>query len=262
MKRGNQTAAGAAGRPSALAGLLVSGLSCATASAQTPSFQGVGFLPGGGNTIVTGLSADGTTVVGYGNSTGSAQQAFRWVGGTITGLGFISGGNTSQALGVSGNGQIIVGHATTSTTFNDAVRWDTGAISGIATSNCGGQGPFANAISSNGAVIVGNLEGTIPPTCFPQRPYQLSPTISPFLGNASGMATGVNADGSVIVGRYSVFAGGNCNPCTQTFRWSAGSTTTIGDFGGNFSAAYGVSADGSVVVGAAAVNNVAYQPFR
>ena len=55
------------------------------------SFQGLGFLPGYTGSNATGISADGTVVVG--TSIGpNSSQAFRWtaVGGMV-GLGFVPG---------------------------------------------------------------------------------------------------------------------------------------------------------------------------
>ena len=60
------------------------------AAAQSVSFQGLGFLPGGSLSVATGVSADGTVAVGYGY-TSTSQEAFSWKNGTITGLGFPAG---------------------------------------------------------------------------------------------------------------------------------------------------------------------------
>ena len=50
----------------------------AAASAQVPSFQGVGDLTGGAtDSVALAVSADGTTVVGQSEST-SGSEAFQW----------------------------------------------------------------------------------------------------------------------------------------------------------------------------------------
>jgi len=60
-----------------------------------------------------------------------------------------------------------------------------------------------------------------------------------------GVATGVSADGSAVVGWAE-----NQSRERRAFRWSAvGGMQNLGTLGGLESAAYGVSADGSVVVG-------------
>jgi probable HAF family extracellular repeat protein len=255
---------------SAFAIFVMAGLST-NADAQSVSFQGLGYLSGGTTSIATGVSADGTVVVGYGDATGSTQEAFRWTsGGGISGLGFIAGGNTSQALGISADGSVVVGHANSSGTPNYAFKWTSGGgMTSVASSDCAGQGPFAYGTNSNGALIVGNVDGTVAPDCFPGRAvewvsggsYQLlfpNPPATP----PSGLARGVSSDGLVIVGQVAANTGPSCNPCTQAFRWTGGSGVTLGDLGGNFSAAYAANSDGSVVVGTAAVDIVNSQPFR
>jgi uncharacterized membrane protein len=81
------------------------------ATAQTVSFQGLGVLPGGSGSWATGVSGNGngTVAVGYGDATGSPQEAFSWKGGTITGLGFLPGYTQSHASGVNSDGTVIVG---------------------------------------------------------------------------------------------------------------------------------------------------------
>ena len=73
-------------------------------------------------------------------------------------------------------------------------------------------------------------------------------------------ATGVNADGTVVVGGSSpvlITAGG------QAFRWVNGTMTGLGFLpGGNESFATGVNADGTVVVGLARDASGAFQASR
>jgi len=81
--------------------------------AQAAFFQGLGFLPGDGinfNSRATGVSADGSVVVGFSFSA-NGTEAFRWTQGTgIVGLGDLSGGGFfSIATGVSGDGSVVVG---------------------------------------------------------------------------------------------------------------------------------------------------------
>jgi len=67
------------------------------------------------------------------------------------------------------------------------------------------------------------------------------------LGGDRGLARGVSADGSVVVGWAYNDAGQD-----RAFRWTqATGMVDLGTLGGDWSEAYGVSADGSVVVGVA-----------
>jgi probable HAF family extracellular repeat protein/autotransporter-associated beta strand protein len=65
------------------------------------------------------------------------------------------------------------------------------------------------------------------------------------LGGSQSTATGVSADGSVVVGG-SLTTG---NTAQHAFRWTSAGMVDLGTLGGTNSYAYGVSADGSVVVG-------------
>ena len=58
--------------------------------ANTVSFQGLGDLPGGGFwSNAVGVSADGSVVVGFSDSSASdIGEAFRWENGVMTGLGY------------------------------------------------------------------------------------------------------------------------------------------------------------------------------
>src|SRR5262249_58308705 len=77
-------------------------------------------------------------------------------------------------------------------------------------------------------------------------------------GGTGSRARGVNADGTVVVGRALI------SPLTtQAFRWVDGTMTGLGFLpGGNFSEARGVNADGTVVVGGARDASDANQAFR
>jgi probable HAF family extracellular repeat protein len=77
------------------------------------------------------------------------------------------------------------------------------------------------------------------------------------LGGGESYASGVSADGSVVVGWAYNAAGQG-----RAFRWTAsGGMQDLGTLGGSWSVAYGVSADGAVVVGWAE-NAAGYRAFR
>ena len=91
-----------------------------------PRFVPLGDLPGGGfSSGASGVSADGSIVVGQGYSSvdnGSGPEAFRWTAADgMVGLGHLSGGGFRrgiEATAVSANGSAIVGY-----TGIEAFRW-------------------------------------------------------------------------------------------------------------------------------------------
>ena len=133
--------------------LLAVGLLLITRNATPPTpsqhFLGLGDLPGGiVNSMAYGVSADGTTVVGYGNSA-TGMEAFRWtqVCG-MQGLGF------PEACAASADGSVVVGFRYNANQA-EPVRWthDGGTV-------CLGKLPdysygSANGVSADGSVIVG-----------------------------------------------------------------------------------------------------------
>jgi probable HAF family extracellular repeat protein len=97
---------------------------------QATGTVGLGFLPGapiGSNefSTATGISADGSVIVGQ-SFVGVGAEAFRWTQATgMTGLGFLPGASqfVSSATGVSRNGQFIVGNSY-SANGSEAFLWD------------------------------------------------------------------------------------------------------------------------------------------
>ncbi len=99
------------------------------AGASVPGFTGLGSLPGGDfNSIAKGVSADGSTVVGWSSSAlGWRGEAFRWTsGGGMVGLGGLAGEDfrfRSSVEGVSADGSTVVGQSI-SATGHEAYIWD------------------------------------------------------------------------------------------------------------------------------------------
>ena len=119
---------------------LVFGLAASIALVQPAAadpFTPLGFIPVGGTySIAQGVSADGSVVVGYGNSTaaGSGTEAFRWTSGGMVGLGFIPvGGTYSLAFGVNADGSVVVGYgnSTAAGSKYEAFRWFGGTMTGL-----------------------------------------------------------------------------------------------------------------------------------
>ena len=104
----------------------------------------------------TGVSADGSVVVGYGSSA-SGETAFRWTsGGGMVGLGDLPGGIfQSDAHSVSADGSVVVGNSTSASGF-EAFRWTSGGgMVGLGDLPGGIFSSTAESISADGSVIVG-----------------------------------------------------------------------------------------------------------
>jgi probable HAF family extracellular repeat protein len=226
---------------------------------QVNGMQGLGFLSHGSEKAnlgeAWGLSADGSTIVGY-NAYGfgaNGYEAFRWTEGTgIVGLGTLDGSKSSAAYDVSHDGTTVVG-----VLFGgrqEAFRWTPAAgLVGLGfLSDKNYTYSSAQAISADGRVITGESgkrddKGNITESeAF--RWLQTSNTMEA-LGRLPGdrysNAFGISADGSTIVGFSST-------DLSQTaFRWTP--TTGMQNLGitGINSLAWDVSDDGDTIVGLA-----------
>jgi probable HAF family extracellular repeat protein len=120
----------------------------------------------------------------------------------------------------------------------------------------GGNYSYAQAISADGSVVVGQASianGN-------NHAFRWTSAGMVDLGSLGGnysYSRAVSADGSVVVGQASI-ANGN----EQAFRWTSAGMVNLGTFGGNYSSAYGMSADGSVVIGYAYNTSNGYRAFR
>ena len=118
----------------------------APAAPLRPSFQGLGFLPGGSSSVAYAISSDGSVVVGEGSTPSNPNpRAFRWTSaGGMRALGDF-GGLQSHAFAVSGDGSTGVGIRG----VYEAFRWTSaGGVQGL------GLG-VAFGASADGTVIVG-----------------------------------------------------------------------------------------------------------
>jgi probable HAF family extracellular repeat protein len=215
-------------------------ISATTGFGVTPSFQGLGYLPGDNGSGACGISADGSVVVGTSYS-GSDGQAFRWTASTgMVGLPYLPGDTDARANGVSADGSTVVGYSEATVGTTKAFRW----TSGGGTGNLGGMAGVARSCSANGSVVVGRSSAGA-----------FRWTASTGMASLGGSdARSVSADGSVVVGGTG----------TQAFRWTA-STGMVGlGFlpGSSYSGANGVSADGLVVVGQSQLGPESWEAFR
>jgi uncharacterized membrane protein len=131
--------------------------------AAGPAFSGLGILPGGTSSSVQGISADGSTAVGY-SFVGGENLPVRW--SIATGLRALdplpaSNGSGNIARQVSADGNVIVGFSR-----GRAFRWtNTGGPNGT-TTDLGTLQPsnegFSNAwgVSDDGDTVIGTAQNT------------------------------------------------------------------------------------------------------
>lgn len=220
---------------------------------------GLGELPGGEvESIATGISADGSAIVGGSGSGSSAgPEAFRWTATDgMVGLGGLPGNSVvSGAHGVSADGSVVVGHAlkSFSPVYGAEVpfRWtQAGGMVDLGPMPEGTAG-FASAASGDGSVVVGDAGNAF-------RWTEGSGMVG--LGNTPSeafthtVAWDVSADGSVIVGNGSTANG------AAAFIWDSNHgmrllrDVLVNDYGldligWDLSSASAVSADGRTIVG-------------
>jgi probable HAF family extracellular repeat protein len=226
-------------RLASLAGLLGSMVLCAMAGAQGVM---VDLGAPSGTSFATGVNASGAVVVGWTDGAGYPRLAFRWTAGSgIQYLGTLPGGDWSVANAVSADGVVVVGEATDAAGFQ-AMRWT--AMTGMQSlGTLSGNSSEALAVNADGSIIVGKSRTGSQTRAFR---WSLAGGMQDLPVSSHAEATGVSADGAVVVGWFTA-------PLSQrrAFRWtSTAGAQSLGTFlGGTYSQAFGVSADGSVVVG-------------
>jgi probable HAF family extracellular repeat protein len=191
--------------------------------------------------VATAVSDDGLVVAGQSkvtdpnNAGKSVKQAFIWEDDVMTGLGFLADdGNhyESEALGISGDGFVVVGRAKNTDPNNatksvkEAFVWEDDVMTGLGflqddTSKVESE---ATAASYDGTTVVGTSKVDDPNA--PNKSVKQafiwqggSMTGLGFLADVAGpfesKATGVSADGSVVVGESKTAAG------KEPFIWTA-----------------------------------------
>ena len=173
-----------------------------------------GAILAGNASKATGVSADGNTIVGTvaNNFFGpSMMNGFIYdVGGTSTIVAAASaipafsndGLAFTQLTAISGDGQVAIGRASSGLSSSDAQAFKytvTGAAY-AALGTLGGNWSVANAINSDGSVIVGQAGNTAGrEEAFVHQSGTMT-GLGFLQGGISSNATGVSADGTVIVG--------------------------------------------------------------
>jgi len=231
---------------------------------------------GSESATATGVSAAGTTIVGYSNDgafwsgpnpAGFSEDAgFYYRAGVFTSLYNKFSGNPTRASGVSADGNLIVG--TIADSFNN-MTMASGFVYNITTNtsylvDAGLNIPAFNAIplsftqltaiSGNGQVAIGYaFNDTLSTTPNDARAFSYNTagagtyTALGKLGGAFSwsIARAISNDGSVIVGQSL-----NSANKSEAFVYQSGAMSALGFLGtGDESDATGVSADGTVIVG-------------
>jgi probable HAF family extracellular repeat protein len=209
---------------------------------------------GGVESVATGVSADGSVVVGWVEYANGKMRAFRWTAKTgMRDLGTL-GGIMSTAYGVSVDGLVVVGRAGNFLGQVRAFRWTAaGGMQDLGTLPKYEDSSFADGVSADGSVVVGSSSvdgGAVADNKFQPRAYRWTARtgmqeLRALFDVDQSVALGVSADGSVVVGwmKYADYI-------QRAFRWTA--WTGMQDLSAQsygVSIARGVSADGSVVVG-------------
>lgn len=173
------------------------------------SFRGLGDLPGNSfQSYAFEISADGSTVVGIGNSS-LGYQAFRWTSsGGMVGLGDLPGGGfRSEAYDVSSDGSVVVGMGWMDL-GHEAFRWTTNdGMIGLGNIHNGNvSNSAAYGVSADGSAIVGYCGGE----AFYWTSSEGMRSLKDILTNDCKLdltgwqlewAHGISADGMTIVGQ-------------------------------------------------------------
>jgi uncharacterized membrane protein len=198
------------------------------ATLAVPAFYGIGDLPGGGCvSSPQGLSADGSTVVGY--SSGAAGiRGFRWRYNNMEALvDPTSGTNVTVAYGASADGSVVVGNRSLGGGQYEAFRWDA-AGDGVSLGDLPGGDVygFACGVSGDGGTTVGYGVYQSP---LMLQAFQFTTAMTPlgFLpGDDQSAAFAISRDGTVIVGASASSSSG------QACHWENGMPVPLGDLDG------------------------------
>ena len=231
------------------------------AAVQTPSFQGLGQMPGATfGTYASGISGDGSTIMGYGWVCAAGQSkcnssdtvlAYRWtVAGKYQILGSRGNSDFFGAGAVSYDGSVIAGEHALPNTF-EAFRWT--AAHGMM------QIPIniASAITADGMMVAGGDNWW--------KTSGQAGIFGPFPGEQDQtQAFGLSGTGQAPVAVGAAIKGSDANGATfHAFQWTpAGDLQDLGLTTGAESMATAISANSLVIVGEARDASGFWRAFR
>ena len=212
---------------------------------------GLGYLPGQNRSWAYGVSGDGLVVVGQSGFLYGSSQAFRWTTRDgMVGLGYLTGGDSyGLAYGVSADGSVVVGRGDSAFGLQ-AFRWTSGGgMVGLGFQS-GASDSTANAVSLDGAVVV----GTSGAQAFRWTSgggmvgLGFSPDATVSVANA------VSGDGSVIVGDVATASGVEASIWDGVHGMRSLQGVLTNDYGLNLTGwtlqyATGISSNGETIAG-------------
>lgn len=213
----------------------------------------LGTLGGGYYVNPMRTSPDGRFVVGLVDTAGGDRYAFIWENGVMTDLGTL-GGNSSIALAVSNDGNFVAGSSFTAGGNYHAFRWTGGVMTDLGTIGADTDSQ-AVAISASGNVLVGSSSAAGGSSSRAFR-WEGGVMTDLMIGGTWADATDVSADGNIVIGTSSNFAG------VRSFRWEGGSSINIGNIGGSYTSATRISANGNVIIGTGNTAGGEFHAFR
>jgi uncharacterized membrane protein len=210
-----------------------------------------------GSTQGWGISSDGATIVGSALGGTPEFTAFRW--NAAEGMVLLpdapnNAGRPVLATDLSDFGSVIVGGANT-TTGTFGFRWtpDQGTEI-LGSGSFSARSSFANAVSNDGQVIVGQV--TLEETGVTWAARWTAENGMTLFGEGEGVAHAVNANGSLAVGRHgrgaALFHADGSATSIRDLLTNAGIDLT----GWDLVSAAGISDDGSVIVGSGTHNGL------
>lgn len=164
----------------------------------------LGDLPGGlFYSHATGVSSDGSIVVGGSHSISNDWEAFRWTSSTgMVGLGDLPGGIVSSfAYGISGDGTTIVGQSESNKGPEAFRRTEDDGMIGLDDLLGGVFESTAQSVSDDGSVIVGCGTSTLGIEAFRWTEGDGMIPLGDLPGGVfESAAMDVSSDGSIVVG--------------------------------------------------------------
>ena len=206
----------------------------------------------------TGVSQDGSVIVGGSVSGGGGGPAFEWANGVAAPIPQLASAQTSIADSVSADGSIIAGDIQTGSTISGFTL--TGTNLEIIPPSSLNLTTRQTIMSANGAVVAGNIwSGFGTPTAYQ---WENGAVVRlPGYSGQSSTATAVSPDGSIVVGSVGYGNSGNQEP----YEWTNGVVTPLSlPSGFTEGSALGVSNDandGPTIVGYISTNGLTSTAF-